>query len=67
LRHNSRLISSAEPHALGANIDRSLMAAEEPMIKFLDGLAEPCKSGALPRNFATIDATRRARTRGFGG
>ncbi|RYF78510.1 MAG: extracellular solute-binding protein, partial [Comamonadaceae bacterium] len=44
--------------AIGADYmkeDRSIVAAEEPMIRFLDAMADLYKSGALPRNFATIN------------
>ena len=33
--------------------DRSIVAAEEPMIRFIEAMADLYKSGALPRNFAT--------------
>jgi len=33
--------------------DRSIVAAEEPMVRFVEAMADLYKSGALPRNFAT--------------
>jgi len=44
--------------SLGADYmtaERNIVAAEEPMIKFLEGLADLYKTGAVPRNFATIN------------